>query len=106
MFKLIAGIVVAFIAITFLTAFMEPMVESIGVGRGANSLNCPGYIDDNEGGSTGLPGNTTYNPDRETYSSACNTIILLPFILVAAVILAVLFGILYGDQTPMPQTYR
>ena len=104
MFKLIAGIVVAFIAITFLTAFMEPMVESIGVGRGANSLNCPGYVDADESG-TGLPGNTTYNPDRETYSSACNTIILLPFILVAAVILAVLFGILYGDQTPMPRPY-
>ena len=98
MFKMIAGIIVAFIAITFLAAFMEPMVESIGLGRGSNSLNCPGYVDSSESG-TGLPGNTSYNPALESYTSACSTIVLLPFILVAAVIIGVLFGILYGDPT-------
>lgn len=94
MFKMIAGIVVAFIAITFLTSFMEPMVESIGLGRGSNALNCPGYVDSDETDT-----NTTYDPDLESYSSACNTITLLPFILVAAVMLGILFGILYGDPT-------
>ena len=106
MFKLIAGIVVAFIAITFLTSFMEPMVEQIGISRGCNSLNCPGFIASDATTASCAVGNRTYDPDIETPSTpACTTIVLLPFILVAAVILAVLFGILYGDQTPMPRPY-
>ena len=106
MFKLIAGIVVAFIAITFLTSFMEPMVEQIGIGRGCNSLNCPGFIDNDAITASCAVGNRSYDPDIETSSpAACNTIILLPFILVAAVILGILFDILYGES-PQQQAFR
>ena len=92
MFKLIAGIIIAFIAITMMANFMEPMVESIGLGRGSDALNCAGFVDSDETGT-----NTTYDPDLESYTAACNTITLLPFVIIAGVMLAVLFMIMYGD---------
>lgn len=96
MFKLIVGIIGAFLAITFLASFMVPINEMIGISRGSNGLNCPGYVDSTESG-TGLPGNTSYNPDLESpYSSACTTIVLLPLVLVAGVILSILMFMLYG----------
>jgi len=96
---MIAGIIVAFIAITFLTSFMGPMTDSISIGRGSDALNCPGFVDSNEVGT-----NTSYDSTLESpYAGACNTITLLPFILIAAVMLGILFNILYGDPTGAAQ---
>lgn len=108
MFKLIVGIIGAFLAITFLASFMLPITEMIGISRGSNSLNCPGFVDDDEGGSTGVPGNTTYNPDIESpYTAACTTIVMLPLILVAGVLLSILMYMMYpSESAPQPLPYR
>lgn len=84
--NLMINLLFFFMGLAVLVIFVSPIKSFLGFSQASNSLNCPGYIDDNANAIQ----NFSYNSSKSSSSLTCMvTTLFLPYIFIAFLIAGV-----------------
>lgn len=103
---LMTGLIVAVMVFVMLSAFLPTIIQMLGVNKGNDAANCPGYIDQHATTALGGTNNKTYNPALDSDTITCSIINFTPGMLVLSIVFAIISGIITGSLSmsrPEPQ---
>jgi hypothetical protein len=103
---LLTGMMVAVMVFFMMSAFLPSIIEMIGMGKGSNSANCPGYVDPDATASV----NYSYDSTLDTDSITCSILDFTPGMFVLTIVFAIISGVIsgrlaMGGQQTEPQYY-
>jgi len=107
---LMTGMIVAVMVFVMLSAFLPTIIQMLGMNKGNNAANCPGYIDQDATTALGGGNNNTYNSALDTDSITCSILDFTPGMFILSIIFAIILGVLSGklamsSQEQQPQYY-
>ena len=100
---LLTGMITAVMVFVILSALLPVIIQMLGMTKGNDAANCPGYIDQDATTALGDGNNNTYNSALDTDSITCSIVDFTPGMLVMSIIFAVIAGILSGNLAIGPQ---
>lgn len=102
----ITSMIVGILALFMFMALTPSIVQMVGMSKGSDSLNCPGYTDPNEA-NLGA-NNHSYNSNLDTNTLGCTVADFTPGLLILGIVFAVIMGIIagkLGESQPQPYGY-
>jgi len=100
---LMVGMITAVMVFVMMSAFLPTIIQMIGLGKGNDAANCPGYIDTDSTTALGGANNKSYNSGLETDSITCSILDFTPGMFVLTIIFAIISGIISGRMAMSPQ---
>jgi len=103
---MITGMLVAVMMFFMLSALLPSIIQMIGMGKGSDSANCPGYTDPNE--ATLGANNKSYDATKDTDTITCSILNFTPGMYVLTIVFSIISGIVSGriagsvQQEPQP----
>jgi len=91
---LMYGMITAVMVFVMLSAFLPTIIQMIGMGKGSDSANCPGYVDPNAA-TLGI-NNKSYNNATSSDTITCSILAFTPGMFVLAIVFAIIAGIISG----------
>jgi hypothetical protein len=109
---LMMGMIVALIVFVMLSAFLPTIIQMLGMNKGNNAANCPGYIDQYATTALGGGNNNSYNSALDSDTITCSILDFTPGLFVISILFAIISGVITGrlamssqEQQPMYQQY-
>lgn len=105
---LMMGMIVALFVFMMMSAFLPAMVQMLGISKGNQGANCPGYIDPSATTALGGGNNNSYNSALSSDTITCSILNFTIGMYVLSIVFAVISGILTGKiymsmgQEPQP----
>jgi hypothetical protein len=103
--NLLMGVIMGFIVLVFLTMTVGIISSLFNSQKGANQLNCQGYVDPHASG----PVNNSYNPNLNSDDMTCSVInfgtAFWTIAILSAIVIGVISGNLGNEQQQQPMNY-
>lgn len=104
---LMTGMVVAVMVFIMMSAFLPTIIQMLGMNKGNNAANCPGYVDQSATTALGGGNNNSYNSALDTDTITCSILDFTPGMFVMSIVFAIISGVISGrlamssqDQQP------
>lgn len=108
---LMMGMIVAVIVFVMLSAFLPTIIQMLGMNKGNNAANCPGYVDSDATTILGGGNNNSYDSSKQTDRITCSILDFTPGLFVIAILFAIISGVITGklatsSQDSQPMMYQ
>lgn len=105
---LMTGVMVSVMVFFMMSALLPSVIQMVGLSKGNDAANCPGYYDKDATTAVGGANNKSYNSGLDTDTITCSILDFTPGMYVLAIVFAVIAGIVSGRiamGSPEPQPY-
>lgn len=89
---MMVGMITAVMVFMMLSAFLPTIIQMLGIGKGSNAANCPGYIDP----SATAGSNYSHNPNLQSDTITCSVLNFTTGMFVLSVVFSIIAGIITG----------